>query len=78
MPLIDAFNGIKILIYNGDHRPPHFHASYGEYEILIVIETGRIYAGDLPTRQLKLVFDWLAIHADEALDIFYQLNPELK
>ena len=78
MPLIDAFNGIKILIYNGDHRPPHIHASYGEYEILIVIETGRIYAGDLPSRQLKLVFDWLATNADEALDIFYQLNPELK
>ena len=78
MPLIDAFNGIKILIYNGDHRPPHIHASYGEYEILIVIGTGRIYAGDLPTKQLKLVFDWLTTNADEALNIFYQLNPELK
>jgi len=43
-----------------------------------VIETGRIYAGDLPTKQLKLVFDWLATNTDEALNIFYQLNPELK
>ncbi len=76
MPLIDAFNGINILIYNRDHRPPHIHASYGEYDILIVIETGRIYAGDLPTKQLKL--DWLSTNADEALNIFYQLNPELK
>ena len=53
MPQIDAFNGIKISIYNGDHRPPHIHANYGEYEVLIVIETGQIYAGDLPTKQLK-------------------------
>ena len=78
MPQIDAFNGIKILIYNGDHRPPHIHATYGEYEILIVIKSGQIYAGDLPSKQLKMVFDWLAINADEALHIFYQLNRELQ
>lgn len=78
MPQIDGFNGIKISIYNGDHRPPHIHASYVEYEVLIVIKTGQIYAGDLPTKQLKLVFDWLAINTDEALNIFYQLNPELQ
>lgn len=78
MPQIDAFNGIKISIYNGDHRPPHIHASYGEYEVLIVIETGQIYAGDLPTKQLKMAFDWLAINAEEALNTFYQLNPELQ
>ncbi len=77
MPQIDGFNGIKISIYNGDHRPPHIHTSYNEYEILITIESGQIYAGDLPTKQLKMVYDWLAINADEALDMFYQMNPEL-
>lgn len=64
-------------IYNGDHRPPHIHACYNEFEVLIIIETGQIYAGDLPTKQLKLVYDWLAINADESLSIFYELNPEL-
>ena len=77
MPQIDRFSGIKINIYNGDHRPPHIHASYNEYEVLITIESGQIYAGDLPTKQLKMVYDWLAINADEALDMFYQMNPEL-
>jgi hypothetical protein len=24
MPLIDAFNGIKIYVYYGDHLPPQF------------------------------------------------------
>jgi hypothetical protein len=56
MPQIDGFSGTKINIYNGDHRPPHIHASYGEYEALIVIETGQIYAGNLSVRQLKIVF----------------------
>jgi hypothetical protein len=33
MPTIDNFNGIKINVYNGDHRPPHIHAIYNEFEI---------------------------------------------
>lgn len=46
MPTIDSFNGIKINVYNGEHRPPHIHASYNEFEVLIVIETKDIYAGE--------------------------------
>jgi len=45
MPKIDEFNGIKIYIYNGDHRPPHIHAIYNEFEVLLTIKTGEIYAG---------------------------------
>ena len=37
MPTIDIFNGIKICVYNGDHRPPHIHAQYNEFEVLIQI-----------------------------------------
>lgn len=40
-----------------DHRPPHIHAIYNEFEILIVIETGNIYAGNMPNKQLKQVYD---------------------
>lgn len=78
MPTIDSFNGIKIHVYNGEHRPPHIHANYSGYEVLIEIERGVIYSGDLPSRQLKQVFDWLAGNADWALEIFYELNPKLK
>ncbi len=77
MPTIEKINGIKINIYNGEHRPPHIHAVYNEFEILILIENNEIYAGDLPNRQLKKVFDWLSGNSDWALEIFYQLNPEL-
>lgn len=78
MPTIDGFYGIKIHIYNGDHRPPHIHADYNEYEVLIEIERGIIYSGNLPNKQLKQVFDWLAENEDWALTVFYELNPELK
>ena len=78
MPAIDSFNGIKIHVYNGEHRPPHIHAVYNEFEVLLEIERGVIYTGNLPYKQLKLVFDWLAGNADWALEVFYKLNPELK
>lgn len=77
MPTIDDINGIKINLYNGEHRPPHIHAVYNEFEVLIVIENREIYAGDLPNKQLKKVFDWLSGNTDWALEVFYELNPEL-
>jgi len=36
------------------------------------------YAGNLPNKQRKKVFDWLAGNNDWALEIFYELNPSLK
>jgi hypothetical protein len=77
MPTIDSFNGIKINVYNGEHRPAHIHASYNEFEVLIVIETKDIYAGELPNKQLRSVFDWLSVNSKWALKVFYELNPNL-
>lgn len=77
MPTIEHVDGVKIVIHNGEHRPPHIHAIYGEFEVLIEIETGKIYAGDLPTKQLKDAFDWVAGNKDLALSIFNELNPHL-
>ncbi len=78
MPIVDRFNGIKIHIYNGEHRPPHIHAAYNEYEVLIDIEKWVIYSGGLPVRQLKMLRTWLADNSDWALALFYELNPNLQ
>ena len=75
MPTIDSFNGIKIRIYNGEHRPPHIHADYNEYEVLIEIETTKIYTKNFPSKQLKQVFNWLSGNSEWVLGVF---NPELK
>ncbi len=34
MPEVSRFYGIVIKIFYDDHNPPHFHAEYGEYEVL--------------------------------------------
>lgn len=71
MPRVSYFYGITIAMYNSDHAPPHFHARYGEYEAKIDISTGEPLAGYLPTRALRLLREWTALHKTEL-----QLNWE--
>ncbi len=39
MPTISEFYGILIRMYFADHAPPHFHALYGDAEVLVDIRT---------------------------------------
>ena len=34
MPELSRFFGIVIRMFYSDHEPAHFHAIYGEYEVL--------------------------------------------
>jgi hypothetical protein len=52
-------------MFYSDHEPAHFHAIYGEDEVLIEIETLALYRGTLPRRALALVLEWAVIHRDE-------------
>jgi hypothetical protein len=52
-------------VYIDDHPPPHFHAEYGEFEVLITINTLALVSGNLPPRVLGLVIEWAALHQDE-------------
>lgn len=60
-----AASGIVIRMFYNDHAPPHFHAEYGEHEVLIEIETLNVYAGSLPSRALALVREWATAHRDD-------------
>ena len=77
MPNFDNIDGIKINIYNGDHMPPHIHAEYGDDEVLLVINTGEIYAGWLPVKQLNKARLWLLNNNYNAAKAFKTLNPHL-
>ena len=48
MPTISMFYGILIRMYYNDHKPPHFHAFYGEYKAIFNFE-GELIDGDMPT-----------------------------
>ncbi len=65
MPTISMFYGILIQMFWQDHAPPHFHALYGEYEVLISIQTLEILEGNMPRRALALVLEWAREHQAE-------------
>ena len=51
-----------------DHAPPHFHAEYGEYELLVGISPITILEGIAPGRVRSMVLEWTALHQAELLD----------
>ena len=66
MPELSRFLGIVIAMYYRDHGPAHFHAIYGDFEITVEIESGRVN-GDFPKRSLAHVFEWKELHCVELL-----------
>ncbi len=67
MPEICRFLGIVIYMLYDDHRPPHFHAEYGEYKISVEIHTG-VVEGRFPRRALNVILEWYAIYKDQLLE----------
>ena len=68
MPEISRFFGILIKMFFDDHNPPHFHAFYGEDQVLVDIRTLSVFAGSLPPRALGLVIEWATLHREELLE----------
>ena len=65
MPRISYFFGIVVTMYYNDHSPPHFHATYGDEEATVAIETLELVWGNLPNRAMAMVLEWAATHRDE-------------
>lgn len=58
MPEISRFYGIVIQMFYNDQLPPHFHATYGSYRILVDIKRICVIKGEMPRKGLNLVLDW--------------------
>lgn len=71
MPAISMFYDITIRMQSekgGKHNTPHLHAVYNEHEIVMDF-TGKILEGSFPTKQLKLLTAWTALHEDDYLPV---------
>ncbi len=68
MPTLSAFYGIIIQMFWNDHAPPHFHALYGGYEVVINICTLEVLKGKMPRRALSLILEWASYHRNELLE----------
>jgi len=66
MPIISRFFGIIVFMFWREHQPPHFHAKYGDDEVIIEIQTGKVTGNILP-RVLNMVHEWRELHKDELM-----------
>ena len=67
MPAISMFLGIIIRMYNnGEHNPPHFHASYQGFNAKFSLD-GELQEGETPRPQRKYIAAWAELHKDELL-----------
>ena len=66
MPELSRFLGIVVRMHYRDHMPAHFHASYGDYEIIVRLDDG-IVEGRFPRRALRLVLEWFELHRGELM-----------
>lgn len=66
MPVLSRFYGLVVYMNYREHNPPHFHAKYQGFEVSIEIESG-IVKGNMPSRALKLLFEWMELHQAELI-----------
>jgi hypothetical protein len=65
MPEISRFYGIAIRMFYQDHAPPHFHAVYGDQELVVGITPVIILEGTASNRVKSMVIEGAAIHQNE-------------
>jgi hypothetical protein len=70
MPTISMFYGIIVRMLFMDtqqHHLPHLHVEYQGKQAVISIPAGDLLGGNLPTKKLRLVQAWIAIHEEELM-----------
>lgn len=70
MPVISSFYGLIIYMYyldNKQHKHPHIHVKYQEFEAVFKIPNGELLDGNLPAGKTKLVLAWIELHKDELM-----------
>ncbi len=68
MPAISTFYGIIVYMYFMDdkqHKTPHIHVKYQEYEVVVSVPGGGVLDGDIPKPKMKLLQAWIELHKDE-------------
>lgn len=68
---ITRFHGIIIkMFFTREHNPPHFHATYGEYNGIFDIQTLEMIEGDLPVKVQSLVKKWGEQYIDDIMNMW--------
>jgi len=75
VPEISRFFGIVVRMLYNDHNP-HFHATYGDYEVAVMIQSGEV-TGRFPKRALRMVLEWQELHERDLMANWERLRSGL-
>jgi hypothetical protein len=67
MPEISYFYGIKVYVNFNEHNPPHFHAQYAEYKVIVYLD-GWVVEGKFPKRALAMLLEWAEQNKEALLE----------
>jgi hypothetical protein len=68
MPVLSKFYGIVIRMVFIRPFAAHFHAFYGQWELIVGIAPLTVIQGDAPGRVRDMVLEWAAKHQRELLE----------
>ena len=74
MPVISRFYGIVIRMLFIRPFIAHFHAFYGDSELVVGINPLKIVQGDAPGRVRSMVIEWALQHQRELLEDWSRLG----
>ena len=74
MPTIAIIAGVRLMIYPKDHLPPHLHACFAEFEVLISTLTGDVLEGSMPKAKLRDVQAWLAANREHVAYVWQEVR----
>ncbi len=74
MPVISKFYGIVIRMLFIRPFAAHFHAIYGDSELIVGISPLKILQGDAPRRVRAMVLEWAQQHQGELQEAWGRLG----
>jgi hypothetical protein len=75
MPTLQRFSDCRVLIYLGDHPPPHVHVVKSDgRDAIVEIETLRVI-GKLASREMREALHWIATQKAYLLNEWTRYNP---
>ena len=74
MPVISKFYGIVIRMFFIRPFVAHFHAFYGDNELVVGIHPLKILQGEAPRRVRAMVLEWAVQHQAELLEAWSSLS----
>jgi len=78
MPVLAKFYGIVVRMLFAPVLGAHFHAIYGDYEMVVAIQPLAVIQGDAPQRVQELVLEWAAQHQRELLAAWRRCQHRLR